>query len=97
MPANYDLAGLALPPGNKILYDDKNMPSIMVYVPKFTYARLGLGTSTDTFPAFIINPDGHVDTRLLLVGLDSPDAGCILGKMQGWHRLQPYMAVDART
>lgn len=55
MPANYDLAGLALPPGNKILYDDKNMPSIMVYVPKFTYARLGLGASTDTFPAFIIN------------------------------------------
>ena len=55
MPANYDLSGLALPPGNKILYDDKNMPSIMVRVPKMTYKQLGLGSDEVTFPAFIVN------------------------------------------
>ena len=55
MPANYDLAGLALPPGNKILYDDKNMPSIMFRVPKLTYKQLGLGSDEVTFPAFIVN------------------------------------------
>ena len=55
MPANFDLAGLALPPGNKILYDDKNMPSIMFRVPKMTYKQLGLGSDETTFPAFIVN------------------------------------------
>lgn len=55
MPANYDLAGLALPPGNVILYDDKNMPSIMYRVPKLTYKQLGLGSDETTFPAFIVN------------------------------------------
>ena len=55
MPANYDLSGLALPPGNVILYDDKNMPSIMYRVPKMTYKQLGLGSDENTFPAFIVN------------------------------------------
>lgn len=55
---NFDVANLALMtacPGNEILYDDKGMPSIMVKIPKMTWADLGIGTSTETFPAFIVN------------------------------------------
>lgn len=58
MANNFDLANLALMgvcPNNEILYDDKGMPSFMVKIPKMTYAQLGLGTSTDVFPAFIVN------------------------------------------
>ena len=56
--ANFDLSALALKavcPSNEILYDDQGMPSIMVRIPKMTYAELGLGDSTATFPAFIVN------------------------------------------
>jgi hypothetical protein len=56
--ANFDLSSLALSavcPGNEILYDDKNMPSIMVKIPKQTYAQLGMGASTAIHPAFIVN------------------------------------------
>lgn len=56
--ANFDLSALALKavcPSNEILYDDLGMPSVMVKIPKMTYADLGLGTSTATFPAFIVN------------------------------------------
>ena len=55
---NFDLSALALAavcPGNEILCDDKGMPSIMVKIPKQTYAQLGLGDSTATHPAFIVN------------------------------------------
>jgi len=58
MAANFDLSNLALKaicPANEILYDDKGLPSIMVKIPKLTYAQLGLGASTATFPAFIVN------------------------------------------
>lgn len=58
MNANFDLSNLALKavcPDNEILYDDKGFPSIMVKIPKMTYAQLGLGSSTETFPAFIVN------------------------------------------
>lgn len=56
--ANFDLSKLALAavcPGNEILLDDKGMPSVMVKIPKMTYAELGIGASTNTFPAFIVN------------------------------------------
>ena len=56
--SNFDLSALAiagLAPGNEILYDDTGMPSIMVKVPKMTYAQLGMGTSTAVHPAFIVN------------------------------------------
>lgn len=56
--ANFDLSALALSavcPGNEILYDDKGMPSIMVKIPKQTYAQLGLGDSTEVHPAFMVN------------------------------------------
>ena len=58
MPANFDLSALgmkALAPGNEILYDDKGMPSIMVKIPKLTYAQLNMGSSTSVHPAFIVN------------------------------------------
>ncbi|MCF8017853.1 MAG: hypothetical protein K9L62_00510 [Vallitaleaceae bacterium] len=56
--SNFDLSNLALSavcPGNEILYDDKGMPSIMVKIPKQTYAQLGMGESTAVHPAFIVN------------------------------------------
>lgn len=58
MSANFDLSNLALKglcPNNEILYDDKGMPSVMVRIPKMTYAQLGMGESTAVHPAFIIN------------------------------------------
>ena len=58
MSANFDLSNLALKavcPNNEILYDDKGKPSIMVKIPKMTYAQLGLGSSQATHPAFIVN------------------------------------------
>ena len=58
MAANFDLTALAvkaLAPSNEILFDDKGLPSIMVKIPKMTYAQLGLGASTATFPAFLVN------------------------------------------
>ena len=58
MPANFDLSMLAfkaIAPNNDVLYDDVGLPSFMVRIPKMTYAELGLGDSTDVFPAFIVN------------------------------------------
>jgi len=56
--ANFDLSNLAIAaacPGNEILYDDKGKPSIMVRIPKQTYAQLGMGASDAVHPAFIVN------------------------------------------
>lgn len=56
--SNFDLSSLALKaicPSNELLYDDKGMPSVMVKIPKMTYAQLGLGDSTAVHPAFIVN------------------------------------------
>lgn len=56
--SNFDLANIALKsvcPNNEILYDDKGMPSVMVYIPKMTYEQLGLGTDKSVHPAFIVN------------------------------------------
>lgn len=58
MAANFDLSALALKalcPNNELLFDDKGIPSVMVKIPKMTYAQLGLGSSTATHPAFIVN------------------------------------------
>ena len=58
MANNFDLVSLALQaaaPGNEVLFDDKNLPSIMVKIPKMSYADLGLGSSTAVHPAFIVN------------------------------------------
>ena len=53
-----DLSALAFQsvcPNNAILFDDLDAPSVMVKIPKMTLADLGLGVSTATHPAFIIN------------------------------------------
>lgn len=56
--ANFDVADLALQavaPGNKLLYDDKGLPSVMVYVPKFKLSEVIAGGADAYHPAFIIN------------------------------------------
>lgn len=58
MSVEFDLANLAiagLAPGNELLYDDRGKPSLMVRIPKLTYAQLGMGDSTAVHPAFIVN------------------------------------------
>lgn len=56
--ANFDIADLALQavaPGNKLLYDDKGLPSVMVFIPKFKLSEV-LTDGPDAYhPAFIIN------------------------------------------
>lgn len=42
-------------PGNEILCDDEGQPSVMVRIPKQTYADLGLGMSDKVHPAFLVN------------------------------------------
>ncbi len=56
--ANFDLANFALKatcPSNKIILDDKGLPSVMVYVPKFKISDVITGGSDSTHPAFIVN------------------------------------------
>ncbi len=56
--ANYDLTNLALKatnPGNVVLLDDKNLPSIKVRIPKFTIGDVVTGGGSGTHPAFIVN------------------------------------------
>lgn len=56
--ANFDLSALALKaacPTNDIILDDKGLPSVMVYIPKFKISDVIAGGSSSTHPAFIIN------------------------------------------
>lgn len=56
--SNFNIADYALKtlcPGNEMLYDNKHFPSVTVMVPKMTWANLGVGTSTDIFPAWIVD------------------------------------------
>lgn len=56
--SNFDLSAIALKavcPNNDILVDDKGAPSVVVRIPKQTFADLGLGTSTEVHPAFRVN------------------------------------------
>ena len=48
------LSNLVLPPNNELIVDDLGKPSVMVKIPKFTYADVGLSGS-GTHPAFIVN------------------------------------------
>jgi len=53
--ANFDIAELALKsicPSNTMLYDDKEMPSIMVYIPKFRLCDVLSTEDTSIHPAF---------------------------------------------
>jgi sulfatase modifying factor 1 len=55
---DFDLAELAMKASgngnNKLIYDDKNKPSVMVYIPKFKNSELFAGGSDSTHPAFIV-------------------------------------------
>lgn len=42
-------------PGNELIVDNQGNASVMVRIPRQTYAQLGLGTSEDVHPAFIVN------------------------------------------
>ena len=56
--ADFDLTALAVAgccPGNEVLFDDLGKPSIMVKIPKMTYAQLGMGSSNAVHKAFIVN------------------------------------------
>lgn len=58
MSDNYNLTELALnlvAPGNKVLYDENGLPSIMVEIPKMKMSELITGGSDDYHPAFIVN------------------------------------------
>lgn len=53
--ANFDMAELALKtvcPSNALLYDDKEMPSVMVYIPKFRLCDVLSTQDTSVHPAF---------------------------------------------
>lgn len=53
--ANFDIAELALKsscPNNAMKYDDKEMPSIMVYIPKMRICDVLSSTDTSVLPAF---------------------------------------------
>lgn len=56
--ANFDLAEMALKsvcPNNHMIYDDKEMPSIMVYIPKFRLCDVLATEDTSIHPAFRVN------------------------------------------
>lgn len=78
--ANFDQSELALKivcPGNDILYDDKEMPSIMVYIPKFRLCDVLSTNDTIIHPAFYCN------------GLEIP--GFWVGKYESVHNnSRPY-------
>lgn len=42
-------------PGNEIIYGMGGRPSVMVKIPRMTYAQLGMGESEKVHPAFVIN------------------------------------------
>lgn len=56
--ANFDMAELALKsvcPSNAMKYDDKEMPSVMVYIPKFRLCDVLSTEDTSVHPAFRVN------------------------------------------
>jgi hypothetical protein len=56
--SNFDLASLALKsayPNNSIKTDDKGLPSVLVYIPKFKMSDVISGASDSTHPAFIVD------------------------------------------
>lgn len=61
MANNFEAAAFALQcafPKNKILMDDKGMPSIFVWIPAFRLCDVLSTTSTDIHPAFRVNGKG---------------------------------------
>ena len=58
--ANFDLTNLAvqmIAPNNKVILDEAELPSVMVFIPKFKLSEVLNTTDDSTHPAFIVN--GH--------------------------------------
>lgn len=56
--ANFDMAELALKsvcPNNAMKYDDREMPSVMVFIPKFRLCDVLSTADTSVHPAFRVN------------------------------------------
>ena len=56
--ANFDLTNLAVKmicPNNVVKTDDTNLPSVLVYIPKFKNSDVLTGGNDSTHPAFIVN------------------------------------------
>ena len=56
--SNFDLTGLAVSsvfPTNKVITDDKGLPSVMVYIPKFKMSDVITVGSNSVHPAFIVD------------------------------------------
>lgn len=56
--ANYDLTDLAvkmIAPNNHVIVDETDLPSIMVYIPKFKLSDVLAAGDSSTHPAFIVN------------------------------------------
>lgn len=56
--SNYNMAEFALKcscPNNALKYDDKEAPSVMVYIPKFRICDVLSSTDTSVLPAFRVN------------------------------------------
>lgn len=56
--ANFDLTNLAvqmIAPNNKVIVDEAELPSVMVFIPKFTLNEVLNTTDTSVHPAFKVN------------------------------------------
>ena len=56
--SNFNLSELALQavcPENKILYDSKGLPSVMVWIPKFNLSEVLSNGDSTPHPAFVVN------------------------------------------
>ena len=56
--ANFDLTNLAVKiicPNNVVKTDDTDLPSVLVYIPKFKNSDVLTGGNDSTHPAFIVN------------------------------------------
>ena len=99
--ANFDFSELALKaacPGNVIKYDDKEMPSIMVYIPKLRRCDVLNTEDTSVLPAFKVNGteiDGfyfgkfqthHYNGRAYSLPAEDPSASANLDTFVSYNR-----------
>ena len=91
MATNFDATRLAVQtafPTNDLLFDDKEMPSIHVFIPKFRLCDVLSTQSTETHPAFIVNGkeiDGALQSAAELSSRYIQDRNL----HRHWPRIQP--------
>lgn len=99
--ANFDMAELALKsvcPSNAMKYDDKEMPTVMVYIPKFRLCDVLSTENTSVHPAFRVNGleiDGfwvgkyqthHYNGRAYSLPNEDPSASASLDTFVSYNR-----------